>query len=214
MIKRTFTDSAPPAPESGENPSSETQPQKSQEVKQEKGRKLNIAGKKEASMTNPQKDSHLDSLLGEFGLPVEVQPTGANDEPAEPEVAETCQEVVAGSVTAVSVGTDVAGPESGLEAREDKTGEGDEDGDRRRRRRRRRRPDEENGENRDPRELRGRRGRRRRDDDEDRDGPREMEEDREEEAPEEPFVLEDLSNLQFPMWEELIGSLYRPQDHR
>ena len=164
-------------------------------------------------MTNPQKDSHLDSLLGEFGLPVEVQPTGANDEPAEPEVAETCQEVVAGSVTAVSVGTDVAGPDSGLEAREDKTGEGDEDGDRRRRRRRRR-PDEENGENRDPRELRGRRGRRRRDDDEDRDGPREMEEDREEEAPEEPFVLEDLSNLQFPMWEELIGSLYRPQDHR
>lgn len=165
-------------------------------------------------MTNPQKDSHLDSLLGEFGLPVEVQQTGANDEPAEPEVVETFQEVTVENVTAVTAGvgepTVHAGEESGKAA---KSGDEDE-GDRRRRRRRRRPNGDSNGQPSESREGRPRRERRRRDEDEDRDGPREMEDDVEETTPEEPFVLEDLTSLQFPAWEELIGGLYRPQDHR
>ncbi len=165
-------------------------------------------------MTNPQKDSHLDSLLGEFGLPVEVQQSGANDEPAEPEVSEALPEVNVESVTAVSAGigesSGRAGEESGKTA---KSGDEDE-GDRRRRRRRRRPNGDENGQTTEPREGRQRRERRRRDEDEDRDGPREMEDDVEETVPEEPFVLEDLTSLQFPAWEELIGGLYRPQDHR
>ena len=165
-------------------------------------------------MTNPHKDSHLDSLLGEFGLPVEVQPTGVNDEPAEPEAPEPVHEIAAESMAGATAGTAEAGSGVQIRSRENQSEEGDDDGDRRRRRRRRRRPDEEGGENKEGREGRGRRGRRRRDDDEVRDGPREMDDDREEQTPEEPFVLEDLSNLQFPMWEELIGSLYRPQDHR
>jgi hypothetical protein len=30
------------------------------------------------------------------------------------------------------------------------------------------------------------------------------------EEEEEKFVLEDLTNLQFPAWDDLIGSLYKP----
>ena len=218
MIKRTFTDSATPAPDAAGDSSAESEIEKKQEVKQEKRQSGKSAFKKEAKMTNPHKDSHLDSLLGEFGLPVEVQAAGANDEPAEPEVAEVIHENV--TFGRVSVVTSVEGAQgvasggvevvAGAPAGEDSALSED---DRRRRRRRRRRGDEA-PEGREPRENRPRRDRRRDNEDEDQDGPREMDDDNEEVVPEEPFVLEDLSSLQFPAWEDLVGGLFRPHDHR
>lgn len=216
IIKRTFSDAPNPSPEAGGEAAQESQPNPKQEVKSTARQKVKPAGKKEGKMTNPQKDSHLDSLLGEFGLPVEVQPSGVNDEPAEPEAEELVHQHVEISQVTVAVGDEAAAAEavdqveSGLAQTAAGADEEGKDGDRKRRRRRRRRGGEEG----EARESRPPRRERRRQEDDSNDGPGLMEDDVEEKAPEEPFVLEDLSNLQFPAWDELIGGLYRPQDHR
>ena len=244
MIKRTFSDGSAGAPDAVDETSGNKNIAK----------KRHTSGKNEGKMTDSQgkkNENHLESLLEGFGLPMEEQQGGVNDEPAEPEEAPegslTFSRVMVD--TSVKLVSERPAEVSGLAGTAEPTGDmNDFD---RRRRRRRRRPDEEGAEPGDviegkepreprepraarepreprqprpvsePREAREPRPRRdRRRDEDEEEGERAERIDRDafdepEAGPEEPFVLEDLSSLQFPAWDDLIGGLYRPQnDHR
>lgn len=144
-------------------------------------------------MTDPN-NFGFDSLLHDLGVPVEIhQNPAVADEPADPEP-------VASVTEAVSITTEEAAAIV-IEAGETES-EGPRD-DRRRRRRRRRRGsshDETGGEGSESEGIEQEEG-----------APAlavaDSESDDEED---EPFEVEDLTNLQFPSWDELIGSLYRP----
>lgn len=145
-------------------------------------------------MTDPN-NFGFDSLLQDLGVPVEIhQNPVVADEPADPEP-------VASVTEAVSITTEEA---AALVTGEGETGtEGPRD-DRRRRRRRRRRgssQDEAGGEGTEPEET---------EQDESAPAVAIADADSEDEEEDEPFEVEDLTNLQFPSWDELIGSLYRP----
>lgn len=147
-------------------------------------------------MTDPN-NFGFDSLLQDLGVPVEIhQNPIVADEPADPEP-------VASVTEAVSITTEEAAAvviEAATTGNESEAARGD---DRRRRRRRRRR-----GSGHDEPGFEGGEGE-----------AAEHEEtavavadsgDSDEAEEDEPFEVEDLTNLQFPSWDELIGSLYRP----
>jgi ribonuclease E len=145
-------------------------------------------------MTDPN-NFGFDSLLQDLGVPVEIhQNPVVADEPADPEPVVSVTE-------AVSVTTEEAAA-AVIEAADEGASEGSRDDRRRRRRRRRRGPGQ---------------------DESGFDGGEGESADHEEGSPavavadadsedeeDEPFEVEDLTNLQFPSWDELIGSLHRP----
>ena len=142
-------------------------------------------------MTDPN-NFGFDSLLQDLGVPVEIhQNPVVADEPADPEPVVSVTE-------AVSVTTEEAAA-AVIEAADEGASEGSRD-DRRRRRRRRRRHDEsgfDGGEGESAEHEEG--------------SPAVAVADSDsEEEEDEPFEVEDLTNLQFPSWDELIGSLHRP----
>ena len=142
-------------------------------------------------MTDPN-NFGFDSLLQDLGVPVEIhQNPVVADEPADPEPVVSVTE-------AVSVTTEEAAA-AVIEAADEGASEGSRD-DRRRRRRRRRRHDESGFEGGEAESAEHEEG-----------SPAVAVADSDsEEEEDEPFEVEDLTNLQFPSWDELIGSLHRP----
>ena len=142
-------------------------------------------------MTDPN-NFGFDSLLQDLGVPVEIhQNPVVADEPADPEPVVSVTE-------AVSVTTEEAAA-AVIEAADEGASEGSRD-DRRRRRRRRRRHDESGFEGGEAESAEHEEG-----------SPAVAVADADSEDEEdEPFEVEDLTNLQFPSWDELIGSLHRP----
>lgn len=147
-------------------------------------------------MTDPN-NFGFDSLLQDLGVPVEIhQNPIVADEPADPEP-------VASVTEAVSITTEEAAAVVIEAASAEAASEGPRGDDRRRRRRRRRRgsgPDESGFEG----------GEGEGSENEEAAVAVAVSDDSEEEEEDEPFEVEDLTNLQFPSWDDLIGSLYRP----
>ena len=158
-------------------------------------------------MTDPM-HSGFDSLLQDLGVPVEIHEKSTDtDEPAEQVTAESGVDVTDSVVITTADAPPVSTEEAGAPR-----------DDRKRRRRRRRRGSDQGNENGNGQDSDG--------NDSDREGDEEGEtQERErpsrtalveanlddnDEEEEEKFVLEDLTNLQFPAWDDLIGSLYKP----
>jgi len=158
-------------------------------------------------MTDPM-HSGFDSLLQDLGVPVEIHENSTDtDEPAEQVTAESGVDVTESVVITTADAPPVSTEEAGAPR-----------DDRKRRRRRRRRGSDQGNEYGNGQDSDG--------NDSDREGDEEGEtQERErpsrtalveanlddnDEEEEEKFVLEDLTNLQFPAWDDLIGSLYKP----
>lgn len=156
-------------------------------------------------MTDPM-HSGFDSLLQDLGVPVEIHESSTDTvEPVEQVPAVSGFDVTESVVITTADAPSVSAEEA-ITPRDD----------RKRRRRRRRRGADQGNDNSQESDN----------NDSDRDGDDEGEsqererlsrtslveinqEDSDDEE-EEKFVLEDLTNLQFPAWDDLIGSLYKP----
>ncbi|MFM7112622.1 MAG: hypothetical protein ACKO26_15900 [Planctomycetota bacterium] len=143
-------------------------------------------------MTDPN-NFGFDSLLQDLGVPVEIHrnPTVA-DEPADPEPV---------AVPSVTESVTITTEEAAAAVIESAESEAPREDRKRRRRRRRRGQDDGSPEGTEGEVL---------DREDDSTSTAVAETGGSEDEEEEPFEVEDLTNLQFPSWDELIGSLYKP----